>query len=205
MEPTEQNRRAWDAVHRPLERSSPGLPAAVAAALPELGGKHVLHVGCGTGEACAELAALGALVTGVDESAEAVAAARERAPAVAFVVGEPDRLPVELRRGRFELVYSGAGTELEAWAAGIASALRPGGELLVHDEHPVLACLDDSLRWREDYYAEGRRRLGEVVTALADAGLVLCVLEELPGESQLLPQLRRVPGAFLLRAASGRS
>ena len=201
MEPTEQNRRAWDAVHRPLERPSAGLPAVVGAALPELRGKHVLHLGCGTGEASAELAALGALVTGVDASAEAVAAARERAPAVAFVVGDPDGLPVEVRRGRFDLVYSAVGTQLEAWAAGIVSALRSGGELVVYDGHPVLECLDDSLRWREDYFAAGRRRLGEVVTALVEAGLVLRVLEELPAESQLLPQTRRVPGVLVLRAS----
>jgi SAM-dependent methyltransferase len=206
MEPTEQNRRAWDAVHRPLERPSPGLPAVAEEHLPELAGKHVLHLGCGTGEVSAELAGLGALVTGVDASSEAVAAARERAPAVAFVVGDPDRLPVELHRGRFDLVYSAVGTELEAWAAGVVSALRPGGELVVYDEHPVLECLDESLRWREDYFDEGRRRLGEVVTTLADAGLVVRSLVELPAESQLLPQIRRVPGAFLLRASrlSGR-
>jgi SAM-dependent methyltransferase len=201
MEPTEQNRRAWDAVHGPLERASAGLPAAVAAALPELRGKHVLHLGCGTGEASAELAALGALVTGVDASADAVAAARERAPSVAFVVGDPDGLPVEVRRGRFDLVYSPVGTQLEAWAAGIVSALRPDGELVVYDAHPVLECLDESLRWREDYFEEGRPRLGDVFTALADAGLVVRSLAELPAESQLRPQLRRVPGAFLLRAS----
>ena len=200
MEPTERNRRAWDAVHQRLERPLPGLPAAVEERLPELEGKHVLHLGCGTGEATAELAGLGALVTGVDASAEAVAAAREHAPAVAFVQGDVDQLPLELRRGRFDLVYSGIGDAVEAWAAGIASALRPGGELLLHDEHPVLACLDDMLHWREDYFAEGRRRLGEVVTALLEAGLVPRSLEELPAASQLLPQTRRVPGELVIVA-----
>jgi SAM-dependent methyltransferase len=200
MEPTDANRRAWDAVHRRLERPLPGLPAAVEERLPELEGKHVLHLGCGTGEATAELAGLGALVTGVDESAEAVAAAREHAPAVAFVQGDVNQLPLELRRARCDLVYSGIGDVVEAWAAGIVSALRPGGELLLHDEHPVLACLDDMLHWREDYFAEGRLRVGEVVTALVDAGLVLRSLEELPAASQLLPQARRVPGELVVVA-----
>jgi SAM-dependent methyltransferase len=200
MEPTDQNRRAWDAVHRPRERPSPGLPAAVEARLPGLEGKHILHLGCGTGEATAELAGLGALVTGVDPSVEAVAAARERAPAVAFVQGDVNQLPLELRRARFDVVYTGVGDILDAWAAGIASALRPGGELLLYDEHPVVACLDEMLHWREDYYDEGRRRVGEVVTALVDAGLVLASLEELPAESQLLPQTRRVPGELVIIA-----
>src|SRR5439155_10110125 len=84
MEPTAHNRRVWDEVHRPRTgEAAARLPEAVERRLPDLAGKHVLHLGCGTGEATAELAGLGAFVTGVDASAEAVAAARERAPAVA--------------------------------------------------------------------------------------------------------------------------
>jgi SAM-dependent methyltransferase len=201
MEPTDLNRRAWDEVHRPRSGDAPTrLPEAVERRLPDLTGKHVLHVGCGTGEATAELAGLGALVTGVDASAEAVGAARERAPAVAFVQGDPNQLPVELRRGRFDVVYSAIGGELEGWAAGVAAALRSGGELIVHDEHPVLECLDDMLHWREDYFAEGRRRLGELVTALVSAGLAVESLEELPAHDPLLPQARRAPGELVLVA-----
>jgi SAM-dependent methyltransferase len=200
MEPTDLNRRVWDEVHRPLERRLPGLPPVVEERLPDLSGKHVLHLGCGTGEATAELAGLGALVTGVDASAEAVAAARERAPAVAFVQGDADRLPVELRRGRFDLVYTAIGVDVPAWAAGIAAALRTSGRLLLHDAHPVLGCLDEMLHWRESYFTAGRRRLGEVVTAIAATGLVVESLEELPVESALLPQARRVPGEFILVA-----
>jgi SAM-dependent methyltransferase len=200
MEPTDLNRRVWDEVHRPRERRLPGLPQVVEERLPDLSGKHVLHLGCGTGEATAELAGLGALVTGVDASAEAVAAARERAPAVAFVQGDPDRLPVELRRSRFDLVYTAIGGDVDAWTAGIAAALRPRGELLLHDVHPVLGCLDEMLHWRESYFVAGRRRLGEIVTALAAAGLAVERLEELPVESPLLPQARRVPGELVLVA-----
>jgi SAM-dependent methyltransferase len=200
MEPTDLNRRVWDEAHRPLEHRPAGLPRPVEERLPELAGKHVLHLGCGTGEATAELAGLGALVTGVDSSADAVAAARGRAPAVAFVQGDPDGLPVELRRARFDLVYTPIGGELEAWAAGAAAALRAGGELLLHDAHPVLDCLDDMLHWRSDYFAAGRRRVGEVVTALAAAGLTVESLEELPAEQPLLPQARRAPGELVLLA-----
>jgi SAM-dependent methyltransferase len=202
MEPTDDNRRIWDEVHRRPgpPGAVPGIPDVVGARLPDLTGKHVLHLACGTGEVTAELAGLGALVTGVDISAEAVAAARERVPAVAFVQGDANELPVELRRARFDLVYTGIGEVFDTWATGIVSALRPGGELIVHDEHPVLGCLDDMLHWREDYFDEGRRRLGQVVTALVEAGLVLRSLEELPAESQLLPQTRRVPGELLVVA-----
>jgi SAM-dependent methyltransferase len=201
MEPTDHNRRVWDEVHRPRTgEAAARLPEVVERRLPDLAGKHVLHLGCGTGEATAELAGLGALVTGVDASAEAVAAARDRAPAVAFVQGDVNQLPVELRRGRFDVVYTAVGTVVDAWAAGIAAALRPGGELIVHDEHPVLACLDDMLHWREDYFDGDTFGLGQVVTAVAAAGLAIESLEELPSERPLLPQARRVPGELLLVA-----
>lgn len=200
MEPTDLNRRVWDEVHRPRERRLAGLPRPVEERLPDLAGKHVLHLGCGTGEATAELAGLGALVTGVDASAEAVAAARARAPAVAFVQGDPDQLPVEFRRARFDLVYTPIGGDLERWAGGVAAALRRGGRLLLHDAHPVLDCLDDMLHWREDYFAAERRRLGEVVTGVAAVGLVVESLEELRAERPLLPQARRAPGELVLLA-----
>ena len=110
MWPTEQNRRAWDV--RYGHAGSPGatLPGAVRERLPDVSGKHVLHLPSGTGEVSAELISLGALVTGVDPSDQALAAARQRAPDAAFFQAELHELPLQLRRGRFNLVYAGEGT-----------------------------------------------------------------------------------------------
>src|SRR5207248_3754725 len=113
----------------------PGLPAAVRHALADLTGKRVLQLQCGTGEATAELAELGAIVTGVDSSGQALELARERWPSILWVQADPQALPAELRRGRFDLVYAGLGsllpiTDLEDWMRGIAAALRTDGELL---------------------------------------------------------------------------
>lgn len=207
MEPTEENRRAWDEVHRARAEAAAErtrLPDAVRARLPKLDGRKVLHLGCGEGEESVELAALGALVTGVDASGEALALARERTESVLFIQADAEELPTELRRGRFDLVYAGRGSlsrlgDLPAWTGGIASALRPGGRLLVHDEHPSAACLDALLRWRGEYFDEDAVRLGDVVTAVAAAGLEVRALEELP-----LPGSgrhgRRVPASFVLVA-----
>ena len=232
MEPTEHNRRAWDEVHRRRAEAMAdqlGIPPLVKERLPALAGKHVLHLQCATGESTAELAELGALATGVDISSEALAVAHERAPSAAFVQADVHALPVELRRGRFDLVYTGGGVlvwlhDLDAWAAGIVAALRAGGELLLYDEHPVLACLDVALRWREDYFDENVLvnvgwdhfrltgappeeekherfwRLGQIVTALAGAGLVVHSLEEFPTLHSWRRQDPRVPGEFVLRA-----
>jgi SAM-dependent methyltransferase len=208
MEPTHDNLRAWEEAHRrraaPIGER-PGLPAQVSAALGELAGKRVLHLGCGTGAGTAELAARGAVVTGVDVEGAALDAARERWPSVLWVEADPEALPSELRRGRFDLVYAGGGclaevTDLEAWGRGIAAALAERGELLVFDEHPVSACVDSLMSWRHDYFA-GAPRLGQLVTALARAGISTRALEEYPAPpGNPSHHDRRVPGEFLLYA-----
>jgi len=198
MEPTEANLRAWDAVRNALP--SRAIPDAVRALLPELAGRHALHVPCGTGEAMAELTELGALVTAVDVDADLLEAARRRVPTAALVQADPALLPAELQRGRFDLVYAGSGIlesarDLGAFAAQASTALRPGGSLLVQDLHPTAACVDlPSQRWRGDYFGGGHATLGAVVTAVAGAGLRVAALEELPSAA------RRVPGEFALLA-----
>ena len=131
MEPTERNRRAWDERH--LGRSAPrlGLPAIVRVTLGDLTKKRVLHLSCGSGEGAAELAELGAVVTAIDESAELLDAARERWPSILWVQGNVQALPSELRRRRFDLVYSPEGVlarleDLDGWAHGIAAAMPSG-------------------------------------------------------------------------------
>jgi len=232
MEPSDQNRRAWDEIHRrraEARRGELGLPQVVRAALGNLRGRRVLHLQCATGESTAELADLGALVTGVDISSEALDVARSRRPEIAWVQGDVHDLPAELRRGRFDLVYTAGGVlvwlhDLRPWAEGIAAALREGGDFLLHEEHPVAQCVSESLRWQEDYFddelhvdrgwshfqlagapaaeekVERFWRLGRVVTAVAGAGLVVRQLEEYPGETGWRRLPSRVPGTFTLLA-----
>jgi SAM-dependent methyltransferase len=60
----------------------------------ELDGRRVLDLGCGPGRAAAALANRGAIVTGVDATAEMLAAAREIVPAgVELVEGRAEELP----------------------------------------------------------------------------------------------------------------
>jgi SAM-dependent methyltransferase len=232
MEPTDKNRRAWEEIHRRRAQAMQGqlgLPQVVRSALGDLTGKRVLHLQCATGESTAELAELGAFATGVDISSEALDVARERWPDIAWVQADVEDLPSELKRGRFDLVYTADGVlvwlpDLNTWANGIAAVLRSGGDFLLHEEHPVAMCVDESLRWREDYFDEDLQvhrgwshfeltgppaieekverfwRLGQVVTALASSGLVVRQLEEYPGTSSWRRLPSRVPGSYILSA-----
>ena len=209
MEPTEENIRAWDAVHR--ARAEPvELPPFVQRTLGDLKGKRVLHLLSGAGEATAAIAELGAEATGVDPRPAALEAARERWPKILWVDGDPQSLPRQLRRGRFDLVYSGEGVlghldDIAGWATGIAAALREQGEMLIFDDHPVADCVDGLLRWRSDYFRDPGDpdrlwRMGQVVSALARAGLHVEALEEYPGGTSRRGHDRRIPATFLLYA-----
>jgi SAM-dependent methyltransferase len=209
MEPTDENIRAWDDAHRahaePVE-----LPLFVQRTLGDLKGKRVLHLLCGTGEATAAIAELGAVATGVDPRPAELEAARERWPKILWVDGDPQSLPRQLRRGRFDLVYSGEGVldglnDLDGWAAGIEAALRAHGELLLFDDHPVADCVDGLLRWRSDYFRDPDDpdrlwRMGQVVSALARASLHVQALEEYPGGTSRRRHDRHIPATFLLYA-----
>jgi SAM-dependent methyltransferase len=205
MEPTDHNLRAFDEAHRRRAEVPGGreLPEQIRAQLPDLNGKHVLHLQCGMGEETAELAKLGALVTGVDTSPAALDMARERVGTGAFVQASADELPVQLLRSRFTLVYSGVGAmellrDVGSWSRGIHSALRDGGVLLVFDVHPVAACVDPFGHWRESYF--DRPGIGTLVTALTSAGMALRELQELPPDTARGGHDRRVPEHFLLVA-----
>jgi SAM-dependent methyltransferase len=205
MEPTDTNLRAWDEAHRSLRRGGGrrGLPKPVRERLPDLEGRHVLHLGSGAGRETAALIGLGALVTGVDGSEETVRAARKRLPDAALVAADIQELPLELRRGRFDVVYSSWGTlalvsDLNRWTRGIAAALRRGGVLLAYDEHPVAACLDQMLHWHESYFDTWP--VSRVVEALLDAGLGLERLEELPDPNRWGRREVRVPGDLIVIA-----
>jgi SAM-dependent methyltransferase len=212
VEPTDENLRAWERAHRPRdrgrERPEIALPEEVRQSVTDLHGKRVLHLNCGTGIASAQLAELGASVTAVDPDESALELGRERAPAVLWIPAEPHALPAELQRGRFDLVYGGPETvqtlrDLDLFAGNVAAALRAGGDLLLFDDHPSSLCVDGLMHWREDYFAAGFHRLGQLVGAIARHHLTMRALEEYPAAAGSFHDTR-IPGSFLLHARKNR-
>lgn len=107
----------------------------MAAALLELldakADEHILDIGCGTGHLTAQIAALGAHVTGVDRSAEMIQLARVAHPSLHFAVADARELAFAQT---FDAVFSNATLhwirDPERVVIAIASALRPGGRFV---------------------------------------------------------------------------
>lgn len=92
-------------------------------------GERILDLGCGDGALTEKLAALGCKVTGVDASAEQIAATRARGLDARVVDGARLDFPPE-----FDAVFSNAALHWmlrpDAVIAGVFRALRPGGRFV---------------------------------------------------------------------------
>lgn len=122
--------------------------------LCDVAGKDLVHLQCNSGQDSLSLAQLGARVTGVDISDEAIAFARQLSadsgvPA-SFVRSDIyDWFAGAAASGQsFDLAFSSYGaigwlSDLGAWAKGIASVLRPGGRFVLVEFHPFAFTLDD--------------------------------------------------------------
>lgn len=118
----------------------------------DLTGLDVLHLQCHIGTDTLSLARLGAAsVVGLDFSPSALGVARDLAKsagaAIAFVESELYDAPAALAGRSFDFVYTGTGAlnwlpDVRGWARVVASLLRPGGTLHLHEGHPVLWSLD---------------------------------------------------------------
>ena len=166
-----RNARRWEAMakHRPgmsLEQHRAGVSALDPEELGLLGdlrGKRVLHLACSVCDEGITMATRGAQVVGVDISPTHVRAGREKADAfgvdVELRVGDMMDLDQDLRD--FDVVYIGTGgicwvPDLDDWLAGVRSALKPGGRLLIAEHHPFWETMgvagDRQLMVLSDYF-----------------------------------------------------
>ncbi|MDR1394105.1 MAG: DUF664 domain-containing protein [Bifidobacteriaceae bacterium] len=130
------------------ELMAPHLPGG------SLAGLKLAHLQCHIGTDSLGLARLGATVTGVDFSGEAVKIAKslaERsglADRLRFVQTSIAAAPAALGEQQYDAVYTSVGVlrwlpDLAAWATTISRLLKPGGLFFIHEDHPML----DALEW----------------------------------------------------------
>ncbi len=167
----ELNRRAWNEATRAhnshkgdqarfLREGGSTLFPEELDLLGDLRGRRLVHLQCNSGQDSLSLARLGAEVTGVDISDEAIATA-ERLSADAGIPARFIRADIydwfdaAIAAGeRFDLAFSSYGavcwlSDLPAWARGIAAILEPGGAFVLVDFHPIAGMFDEHLviRW----------------------------------------------------------
>lgn len=146
-----------------LPRSVAGLAAApewprLQAMLPNVSGLRIVDLGCGFGWFCRWAREQGAAdVLGIDVSARMLAQARSATSDDAIAYVKADLATIELRRGRFDLVYSSLALhyveDVARLMAKVHDALVPGGHFVFSTEHPIFMAPRDA-QWSTD--AEGR-------------------------------------------------
>lgn len=247
----EANRANWDErvpIH--LGTTFYDLPAFVAgreslqdfepAEVGDVSGRSLLHLQCHIGLDTLSWARRGAVVTGLDFSGPAVAAAGDLAERIGadtacFVTADVYDAVEALGGRTFDIVYTGFGAlcwlpDLTRWARTVAELLAPGGFLYLAEFHPYADVLsEDGKAVEHDYFERGAvvtdisgtyadpgaettsnrtvewlHGIGEVVSALAAAGLRLEFLHEHDHGHFRLPARLNVPLVYSLRAAKAR-
>ncbi len=120
--------------------------------LGDVQGKSILHLQCHFGQDTLSLARMGAQVTGVDLSDKAITEANKLAQTIqmpaTFICCNIYDLPQHLDQ-QFDIVFTSYGTigwlpDLSAWAQLIARYLKPGGQFIFVEFHPVVWMFDDA-------------------------------------------------------------
>ena len=119
--------------------------------LGDVKGKSILHLQCHFGQDSMSLSRLGATVTGIDLSDKAIENARRIALEInvntKFICCDIYDLPKHLDE-QFDIVYTSYGTigwlpDLDKWANIIAKFLKPNGQFIFVEFHPVVWMFDD--------------------------------------------------------------
>jgi SAM-dependent methyltransferase len=141
--------------------------------LGDLKGKSILHLQCHFGQDTISLSRLGAEVTGVDLSNIAIENAKQIAKDTnsntTFVCCDIYDLPSHLDK-QFDIIFSSYGTigwlpDLNKWAKIISNFLKPNGQFVFVEFHPVVWMFDDNFKnIRYRYFNSGAILESEVGT-----------------------------------------
>ncbi len=134
--------------------------------LGDLAGKRMVHLQCNSGQDTLSLAALGAEITGVDISDEAIAFAQKLSEdsgiRASFIRSDVyDWLESPAREGDgFDMAFCSYGTlhwlsDIDRWAHGVASVLKPGGFFAIVEFHPVAQMFNERMEMDWPYFSQG--------------------------------------------------
>jgi SAM-dependent methyltransferase len=129
--------------------------------LGDVSGLSILHLQCHFGQDTLSLARMGAKVTGVDLSNEAIHQATKLAEDIGvdarFICCDVYSLN-EILEEKFDLVFTSYGTigwlpDLTKWANVVSSHLKPGGKFIFVEFHPFVWLYDDEFTTlKYDYF-----------------------------------------------------
>lgn len=132
--------------------------------LGDVKGKTILHLQCHFGQDTISLSRLGAEVTGVDLSDKAIESAKQIAKdtnsSTKFICCNIYDLPNHLEE-QFDIVFTSYGTigwlpDLEKWAKIVSKYLKPNGQFVFVEFHPVVWMFDDNFeKIRYNYFNSG--------------------------------------------------
>jgi len=178
------------------------VPESEVGALPDVAGKDVVELGCGTAYFSAWLARRGARPVGVDLTPAQLATARrcQQELGIEFPLVEASAEDVPLPDASFDLALSEYGASIwcepERWIAEAARLLRPGGELvfLVNSTLAILCSPDEGkvleqlqrpqfgmyrFEWLPDKEVNFYIPHGEWIRVLTEHGFEIVALHEL--------------------------
>jgi len=122
--------------------------------LGNVSGKKILHLQCHFGQDTLSLARMGAQVTGIDFSDRAIEEATKLSEELQinarFICCDIYDAPQYLDE-KFDIVYTTYGTigwlpDVQKWANVIAHFLKPNGQLIFVEFHPVVWMFDDDFK-----------------------------------------------------------
>jgi len=197
------------------------VPESEVGALPDVAGKDVVELGCGTAYFSAWLARRGARPVGVDLTPAQLATARrcQQELGIEFPLVEASAEDVPLPDASFDLALSEYGASIwcrpERWISEAARLLRPGGELvfLVNSTLAILCSPDEGkvleqlqrpqfgmyrFEWLPDKEVNFYIPHGEWIRVLTQHGFEIVALHELeaPADAKDHPRYELVPAEW---------
>nr|WP_321485876.1 class I SAM-dependent methyltransferase [uncultured Draconibacterium sp.] len=145
--------------------------------LGNIEGKKILHLQCHFGQDTISLARHGASATGVDFSEKAIEKARQLNEQLGtnarFIQSDVYKLP-EILDEKFDIVYTSYGViswlpDMKKWAKVIEHFLKPGGQLVFVEFHPIVLMFSYDFKRVEFDYMESEAIVEELEGTYTDS------------------------------------